>query len=67
MINDIDEGFHEALRKVQTQEVGSITEGGEVGEYMSLRIFFRRGLKTEVLKDGLEISVIETNMIKRCA
>ena len=45
-ISDIDEGFQEASRKVQNQEVGFIYEGLEVGEYMNLRRYLRRGLTT---------------------
>ena len=54
-----DEGFKESLRKVQTQELGLIPEGVELEKYTRLRRLLRRWSKTEVIKNGLDSSVIE--------
>ena len=45
-IQYLEEGFHEALRELQTREVGLIPEGVNVGENMSLRRLLRRGSTT---------------------
>ena len=41
--------------------MGLVPEGEEVGEDMSLRISLRRASTMEVLNNGLDSSVIDTN------
>ena len=53
-IINIYEGFQEALWKVQTQEVGMISEGVKVLENMSLRILLSIWSKMDVLNNGLD-------------
>ena len=59
-VSDINEGFQEALQKVQTQEVGLILEVVEVVEDTSLSRFLRRRPTTEVLNNRLESLVIDS-------
>ena len=60
-IRNIDEVFHQGLRRVHLEEVGMIPEGFEVAEDMSLRRSLIRVSTTEVLNYGLNSSVIDAN------
>ena len=59
-ISDTDDGFQQALRRAQIEEVGMIPEGVEFREDTSLRKQFIRGLTMEVLDNVLDSSVLET-------
>ena len=60
-IINMDKDFQQGLRRVKEEEVGLIHEGVVVAEDMSLRRSLRRRSTTEVLNNGLDISVIEAN------
>ena len=54
-IQEMGEGFQKALREVQAREVVLIPGGVDMGEYISLRISFRRVSEMGVLKKGLTV------------
>ena len=60
-IQEMREGFQKALREVQAREVVLIPEGVDVGEYLSLRISFRRVSEMGVFNKGLDSSVFKAN------